>query len=64
MKADGLCRKYGISDATYYDWKTRLGGMTMSEARRPKVLEAENNKLKRSAVTHLMTANQLGVTRL
>ena len=47
MKVADLCRKYGISDATYYNWKAKFGGMTVSEAQRLKTLEAENNKLKR-----------------
>ena len=42
-----LCRKYGISDATYYNWKAKFGGMTVSDAQRLKALEAENAKLKR-----------------
>jgi len=41
-----LCRKYGISDATYYNWKAKYGGMTVSEARRLKALEEENRRLK------------------
>lgn len=47
MKVAELCRKYGISDATYYNWKAKFGGMTVSEAQRLKALEAENSKLKR-----------------
>lgn len=47
MKVADLCRKHGISDATYYNWKAKFGGMTVSEAQRLKALEAENNKLKR-----------------
>ena len=46
-KVAELCRKYGISDATYYNWKAKLGGMTVSDAQRLKALEAENAKLKR-----------------
>ena len=42
-----LCRKYGISDATFYKYKTKFGGMTVSDARRLKTLEEENSKLKR-----------------
>jgi putative transposase len=42
-----LCRKYGISDATFYNWKTKSGGMTVSEELRLKALQVENNKLKR-----------------
>lgn len=47
MKVVELCRKYGISDATYYNWKAKFGGMTVSDAQRLKALEAENAKLKR-----------------
>ena len=45
--AKELCRKHGISDATFYKWRSRYGGMEVSDARRPKALEAENAKLKR-----------------
>jgi len=41
-----LCRKYGISDATYYNWKARYGGMSTSEMRRLRQLEDENRRLK------------------
>ena len=47
MKVAEVCRKYGISDATYYNWKAKFGGMTVSDAQRLKTLEAENGKLKR-----------------
>ena len=47
MKVAELCRKYGISDATYYNWKAKFGGMTVSDAQRLKALETENAKLKR-----------------
>jgi putative transposase len=47
MKPAELCRKHGISEATYYNWKAKYGGMTVSEAQRLKDLEQENNKLKR-----------------
>jgi putative transposase len=47
MKVAEVCRKYGISDATYYNWKAKFGGMTVSDAQRLKALEAENSKLKR-----------------
>lgn len=47
MKVADICRKYGISDATYYNWKAKFGGLTVSEALRLKALESENGKLKR-----------------
>nr|WP_315250926.1 transposase [uncultured Duganella sp.] len=42
-----LSRKYGIAEATFYNWKAKFGGMTVSEAQRLKELESENAKLKR-----------------
>jgi putative transposase len=42
-----LCRKHGISDATFYTWRTKYGGMEVSEARKLKALEDENRKLKK-----------------
>ena len=42
-----LCREHGISQATYYQWKAKFGGMEASDIRRLKELEAENSKLKR-----------------
>ncbi len=42
-----ICRKYGISDATYYKWKSKYGGLEMSDVRRLRELEAENANLKR-----------------
>lgn len=47
IKVKDLCRKYGISDATYYNWKSKYGGMEASDLRRMKEMEAENSKLKR-----------------
>ena len=41
-----LCRKHGISDATFYTWRKKYGGMEVSDARRLKALEEENAKLK------------------
>ena len=46
-KVSELCRKHGMSDATLYKWKAKYGGMTISELRRLKDLEAENAALKR-----------------
>jgi putative transposase len=47
MPLKEVCRKHGISTASYYNWKAKFGGMEISEAQRLRVLEAENNKLKR-----------------
>ena len=47
MKVADVCRKHGISDATYYNWKSKFGGMSVSEAQRLRTLELENSKLKR-----------------
>ena len=41
-----LCRKYGISDATYYNWKAKYAGMTASDVKRLRHLEEENRRLK------------------
>ena len=42
-----VCRRHGVSSATFYKWKAKFGGMDVSEARRLKALEDENAKLKR-----------------
>jgi putative transposase len=42
-----VCRKMGISDATYYNWKKKYGGLGLSELRRLKQLEEENRQLKK-----------------
>ena len=47
MKVEELCRKHGISSASYYNWKKKYGGMDASEIKRLKELEEENAKLKR-----------------
>ena len=47
VKVSELCRKHGISDATFYNWKAKFGGMDVSDAKRLRALEAENAKLKK-----------------
>lgn len=42
-----ICRKHGISDATFYTWRSKYGGMEVSDAKRLKSLEEENRKLKK-----------------
>ncbi len=46
-KTGDLCRQHGISAATFYGWRSKYGGLEVSEARRLKQLEEENSKLKR-----------------
>jgi len=47
MPVGEVCRKHGISNATYYQWKSKYAGMSVSELKRAKDLEAENARLKR-----------------
>ena len=47
MKVGDICREHGISDATFYNWKAKYGGMSASELKRFKELEAENARLKK-----------------
>ena len=46
-KTAEVCRRHGISEATFYAWKAKFGGLDVSEARRLKALEDENTKLKK-----------------
>ena len=57
VKVAELCRKYGMSDATYYNWKAKYGGMTINEAKRLKSLEDEHRRLKQ-IVADLSLDNQ------
>jgi len=47
QKVHDICREHGISDATFYNWKTKYGGLNVSELARMKELEIENARLKR-----------------
>jgi len=47
MATAEVCRKHGISSATFYKWKAKFGGMDVSEARKLKTLETENGRLKK-----------------
>lgn len=47
VKTTDVCRKHGISSATFFKWKSKYGGMDVSDARRLKALEDENRKLKK-----------------
>jgi putative transposase len=47
LKVADICRQQGISEATFYNWKSKYGGMEVSEIQRLRALESENSKLKR-----------------
>lgn len=56
-----LCRKYNISDAAFYTWRKKFGGMEVSEARRLKAIEDENAKLKKLLAESLLDNEALKV---
>ena len=58
-KAADLCRKHGISEATFYNWKAKYGGMEISEAKRLKALEDENVRLKKLLAEQMLDAAAL-----
>ena len=49
-----LCRRHGISDATFYNWRKKYGGLEVSDAKRLKTLEDENAKLKKLLAEQMM----------
>ena len=64
MKTADVCRRHGVCDATFYNWKARYGGLEVSEAKRLKGMESENARLKKllvdamldnAALKHLLT---------
>lgn len=54
-----LCRKHGISDATFYKWRSRYGGMEPSDAKRLRTLEEENGRLKKLLAESVMDVSTL-----
>ena len=46
-KTADVCRKHGVSEATFYNWKAKYGGLEVSEAKRLKAMESENARLKK-----------------
>ncbi len=58
-KVADLCRRHGISDATFYNWKAKFGGMDVSDAKRLKVLEDENVRLKKLLAEQMLDAAAL-----
>jgi putative transposase len=47
LKVEDICRKHGISNATYYNWKSKYGGMEASDVKKMRELQEENDKLKK-----------------
>lgn len=58
-KPGELCRRHGISEATLYNWKAKYGGMSVSDAKRLKQLEAENAKLKKLLAEEMLNKQAL-----
>lgn len=54
-----LCRKHGMSEGTFYNWKSKYGGMTASEAKRLRALEEENAKLKKLLAEQMLDGEPL-----
>lgn len=59
ISAAELCRRYGVSDATFYKWRSKCGGMEVSDAKRLKALEEENAKLKKLLAESMMDVSAL-----
>ena len=58
-KTEDVCRKHGISNATLYNWKAKFGGMDVSDAKKLKMLEAENAKLKKLLAEEMLDKQAL-----
>ena len=54
-----ICRRHGISDATFYTWRSKYGGLEVSDAKRLKALEEENRKLKKLLAEQMLDAATL-----
>jgi len=61
VKVRDLCRKHGFSDATFYNWRSRYGGMEVSDVRKLRELEAENAKLKKLLAEAMLDIEALKV---
>jgi putative transposase len=59
LGAKELCRKHGISDATFYKWRSKYGGMDVSDAKKLRALEDENRKLKKLLAETVLDAATL-----
>jgi putative transposase len=59
LKTAELCRKHGIGDATFYNWKSKYGGVTVSEAARLRTLEDDNLRLKKLLAESMLDVSAL-----
>lgn len=59
LGAKDLCRKHGVSDATFYKWRAKFGGMEVSDAKKLRALEVENAKLKKLLAEQMMDVSTL-----
>jgi putative transposase len=59
LSAADLCRKHGVSEPTFYKWRSRYGGMEISDARKLKALEEENRRLKKLLAETMLDASTL-----
>lgn len=59
LGAKELCRKHGVSDARFYKWRAKFGGMEVSDAKKLKALEVENAKLKKLLAEQMMDVSTL-----
>ncbi len=59
VRTADLCRKHGISDATFYNWKAKYGGMTVSDSARLRALEDENRRLKKLLAESMLDVSAL-----
>ncbi len=59
LSAAELCRKHGVSDATFYKWRSKYGGMEVSDAKKLKNLEDENRRLKKLLAEQMLDNSTL-----
>ena len=59
LGAKELCRKHGVSDATFYKWRSKFGGMEVPDVKKLKSLEVENAKLKKLRAEQMMDVSTL-----
>ena len=58
-KTADVCRKHGVSEATFYNWKAKYGGLEVSEAKRLKAMESENARLKKLLAESMLDVSTL-----